>query len=109
MIFSQQNDLVSANFDLRRHKIVGSKIGDIQKEGPTQLKNIHIQGNYPPLYIRQRRTSSINPQLNLISHSIHPYYLQNEDYLLILLYTASIFMFMTQLNISTRFTLVVFE
>ena len=42
MTFSQQHDLISANFDICRHKKNGSKIGAIQKEGPKQLKQIHI-------------------------------------------------------------------
>ena len=36
--YSQQHDLISANFDVCRHKQIGSKIASIQKEGPTQLK-----------------------------------------------------------------------
>ena len=40
--FSQQNYHVSVNFDVHRHKTFRSKIGDIQKEGITHLKQIHI-------------------------------------------------------------------
>ena len=77
MTFSQQHDLIAANFDVCWHKTVRSKISDIQKDGPNKLKKIHIHTNYHFLFIRQWRTISIHPQLNLLSHSIHKYLFTN--------------------------------